>query len=212
MIGWLWLALIAGAAFGALVALRVPRLLWSMVGAALMLGAAGYALQGSPGVPASPAVTASRGGADEQPLIDLRDAMFGRFTGDGAYLVAGDAMTRAGEPKAAAQVILGGIRAVPRSAALWTGLGSAIAARDGVVSPPARFAFEQARRLAPRHPGPLFFQGVAAVRSGDLAAARPLWVRALALTPPTLSYRGAIEQRLALLDRYLAEAEAPPRR
>ena len=41
--GWIALLLIAGASFAALVALRVNRRLWSMVGAALMLGAAGAA-------------------------------------------------------------------------------------------------------------------------------------------------------------------------
>ena len=41
MMGWIALVVLAAAAFGAMIALRVPRLLWSMVGAALMLGATG---------------------------------------------------------------------------------------------------------------------------------------------------------------------------
>ena len=49
--GWLALLLIGAGSFALLVALRVDRLLWSFAGAALMLGATGYALQGSPTLP-----------------------------------------------------------------------------------------------------------------------------------------------------------------
>ena len=207
--GWVMLAILGAAAMALLVKLQVGRALWSMAGAALMLGATGYALQGRPTLAASPAVAAAPEAADDPALIDLRDQMLGRFTGDGAYLVAADAMTRSGDPKAAVQVILGGIRRIPNSVTLWTGLGTALAAHDnGQVSPPALFAFQQATRLSPRHPAPPFFWGLAYVRAGDFAAARPLWRRALALTPQGASYREAIAVRLALLDRYL-EMVAP---
>jgi tetratricopeptide (TPR) repeat protein len=208
--GWLMLALLGGAAMLLLVRLRIGRALWSMAGAALMLGAAGYALQGRPTVPASPAVAIERPRTDDSTTIALRDQMLGRFTLDGAYLIAADAMTRSGDKRAAVQVLLGGIRAIPRSMMLWTGLGSALAAHDGEqMSPPALFAFQQATRLAPRHPGPPFFEGLAYVRAGNFGAARPLWARALSLTPPGLSYRPEIAVRLALLDRYLAMGGPP---
>lgn len=208
--GWLMLALLGGGAMALLVTLRLSRTLWSFAGAALMLGAIGYAWQGWPDLPASPATPIASAAQDDPGLSELRDQMFGRFTGDGAYMVAADAMMRSGEPRLAVQVILGGIRAVPKSALLWTGLGTALAAHDGgQVSPPALFAFQQAMRLAPRHPAPPFFLGLAYVRAGDFAAARPLWIRALALTPPGASYRRDIAVRLALLDRYLTMAGAP---
>ena len=93
---------------------------------------------------------------------------------------------------------------------LWTGLGEALAAHDGAqVSPTALFAFQQAMRLAPTHPAPPFFLGLAYVRAGDLAAAKPYWQRALALTPADISYRKDIEIRVALLDRVLAAQDAP---
>ena len=60
--GYLTLALLGGAAFAALVALRVARPLWSLIGAALFLGAAGYAWQGRPllaSADAAPRVDAS---------------------------------------------------------------------------------------------------------------------------------------------------------
>src|SRR3546814_7244633 len=55
LMGWVWLIVIGAAAAGALALLGVGRGLWSLVGAALMLGATGYALQGRPDEPGSPA-------------------------------------------------------------------------------------------------------------------------------------------------------------
>ena len=206
--GYVWLAAIGAGAFALLAALKVNRVLWTMVAAALMLGAAGYAWQGQPGLAgheASPGLAAT---PDDSAMLELRDQMLERYTGAAAYLVAADAMTRLGDRRAAVQVLLGGIRIAPRSVVLWTGLGNALAAHDGnQVSSAALFAFQQATRLAPRHPAPPFFLGLAYVRAGDFAAARPYWARALALTPARISYHDAIATRLALLDRLL-EAQA----
>lgn len=205
--GYLTLLLLGAAAFGALFLLGVRRPLWSMVGAALMLGAIGYALQGRPllaGQSARPQVAAT---PVDPGLLDLRDRLLGRaaFSGDGAYQAAADAMTRAGEPRAAVQAIIGGIRRYPKSLILWVGLGDVLALHDGGrMSPPALFAFQQAMRIAPNHPAPPFFFGLAYLRAGDFAAARPLWARALALSPVEASYHRDIAVRLALLDRYLA--------
>ncbi len=208
--GWVALAAIGVAAAGLLALLKVDRLLWTMVASALMLGAAGYALQGQPSLPGHPVVTALAAAPEEADLNDLRDRMLERFTGQAAYLVAADAMTRVGDRRAAVRVLLGGIRVAPRSLVLWTGLGEALAAHDGnQVSPSALFAFQQAMRLAPRHPAPPFFLGLAYVRAGNLEAAQPYWARALALTPTTVSYREDIAIRLALLERVLATPETP---
>lgn len=202
--GWVMLVLLGGLAMAALVLLRVGRALWSLVGAGLMLGAAGYALQGNPTLPATPARPVADTAAADPELTLLRDQMLGRYTADDAYLVASDAIARSGDRHAAAAVLLGGLHALPRSVALWTAFGTALAASDGAVSPPALFAFQQAARLAPRHPAPPFFLGMAQIRAGDFAAAQSAWRRALALSPPGAPYRDGIVVRLALLDRYLA--------
>lgn len=211
MTGWVWLAVLGAASFGALALLRVDRLLWTMVASALMLGAAGYAWQGEPGMVGHPVTTGLVRSEDDSDMIALRDRMLGRFTGQAAYLVAADAMMRIGDKRAAVQALLGGIRLAPDSLLLWTGLGNALAAHDGdQVSPPALFAFQQAARIAPRHPAPPFFLGLAYVRAGDFERARRYWARALALTPRSVSYRRDIEIRLALLDRFLAMKAAAP--
>lgn len=207
--GYLWLAVIAAAVCALLAAMKVDRLLWSMVASALMLGAAGYAWQGQPALAGHPATPGLAPTPDDSAMLDLRDQMLERYTGAAAYLVAADAMTRIGDRRAAVQVLLGGIRIAPKSLVLWTGLANALSAHDAnQVSPPALFAFQQAMRLAPKHPAPPFFLGLAYVRSGDFAKARPYWARALALTPANISYRGEIATRLALLDRFLAMQDA----
>lgn len=200
--GWVMLAALVVAAFAALVLLRMPRLLWSITGAALMLGATGYALQGRPTLPDRPASGISGTAPPDEGLIELRTQMFGRYGAEGAYLTAADAMARSGSPRFEAQAILGGIRGAPRSAVLWTALGDTLSRRDrGQLSAPARFALDQAIRLAPREPGPRFFLGLAQLRGNDFAAAEQSWRQALALTAPNAPYRSAIADRLVLLTR-----------
>lgn len=205
--GFVWLLLLGAGAMGLLVAFRVARPLWALLGAALMLGATGYALQGSPLLPASSVRSTPVGLPDDPALLDLRGRMLGQYSLDAAYITAADAMLRTGNKRAAVRVLLGGLNRIPRSMALWTALGTAYAAHDGQVSPAARFAFDQAMRLAPRHPAPPFFLGLAHIRADDYAAARPLWARAVALSPEGASYRRDIAIRLALLDQLLAERQ-----
>ncbi|WP_374942807.1 hypothetical protein [Sphingomonas sp.] len=207
--GWLWLAVFGASAMALLALLGVNRALWSFAGAALMLGAAGYAWQGSPTLPGTPAIARDSTPPDDQTITALRDDMLGRFTLDGAYLIASDAMIARGDDRAGVQVLLGGIGKIPASYALWTALGTAYARHDGgQVSPAARFAFEHAHRLAPDSVAPPFFLGLAYVRAGDYAAARPWWARALAIAPPRISYRREIAIRLAILDRLIATQQA----
>jgi cytochrome c-type biogenesis protein CcmH/NrfG len=206
--GWLTLVAVLCAAILGLIALGVRRPLWSLAGAALMLGATGYALQGRPALPSQPARPATAMAGDDPSLLALRDQMLGRNCAECAYMIAADAMQRAGEKRAAVQAVLGGLRRYRQSVLLWVGLGNVLAAHDGNrLSPPALFAFQQAARLAPEHPAPPFWLGIAHIRAGDFAAARPLWARALALTPEQVSFRPQIAQRLAVLDAYLAEVE-----
>ncbi|WP_425229351.1 tetratricopeptide repeat protein [Sphingomonas sp.] len=205
--GWLTLVLLGGVAFAALVVLGLARPLWSLAGAALMLGATGYALQGSPTLASRPARPELSAQAEDPGLIALRDEMLGHGSAQAGYVVAADAMTRVGDKQAAVQWVLGGISHFPDSPLLWTALGNTLAAHDGGrVSPPALFAFRQAIRLGREQPGPYFFLGLAYVRAGDFPAARPFWAKAVALSPAAASYRGRIAGRLALLDVYLAQA------
>lgn len=210
--GWLTLFLLVGTALAGMIVLGLRRPLWSLAGAALMLGATGYALQGSPTVPGQAARPDLATEPVDPGLIALRDRMLGHWTAQGAYVVAADGLTRAGYRREAVQAVLAGIRHYPDSLLLWVALGNTLAAHDGGrVSPPALFAFRQAFRLGPQNPAPSFFLGLAYIRSGEFAAARPQWARAIALSPTGASYRTDIAERLALLDAYLAQGGPPQR-
>src|SRR3546814_1927436 len=131
--GWVWLIVIGAAAAGALALLGVGRGLWSLVGAALMLGATGYALQGRPDEPGSPAEADTQRNEIDPGIVKLRGAMMGNFTAETPYLAASDAMIRSGATEAAAAVMLGGIRKMPKDMLMLTGLGDALAQHDGGV-------------------------------------------------------------------------------
>ncbi|MDP1025989.1 hypothetical protein Q5H91_02085 [Sphingomonas sp. KR1UV-12] len=204
LMGWLALLLLASGAFAALLLLRVARPLWSLVGAALMLAATGYALQGSPDLSASPAATDERLMASDESIVELRGRMFGRFGVAGAYLTAADALARTGSPRYEVEALLGGLRHDGTSVQLWTALGDAIARHDRQLSPAAKLAFDRAAQLDPRSPGPPFFRGLAQLRADDFAAAEASWRRAVALAPPTAEYRPAIVLRLDMLRRLRA--------
>lgn len=206
MTGWLvLLAIVLGTAL-LLWRIGYPRKLWTIPATALMLGAAGYAWQGSPGLAGHPVAAEARAGEIDPNLVALREAMFGKFgTYAWSYATAADRMTLSGKPDLAIAVWQGAVRKVPGDAALWTGYGLALAEHDGMqVSPASRFAFDRAMALWPQHPGPPFFLGLALIREGKFAEAQPLWEKAVALTPKDASYRDELMLRLFLLDRLLA--------
>ena len=200
MNGWIALSLIAGLTAFAFACAGAGRALWGGVIAALLIGAGGYALQQHAGLPGSPARSDRDPVIIDPTTIALRGAMLGQFTGDGAYLIASDALMRGGSRASGARVVSMGLNAYPRSLTLWTGYGTAIAQHDGTVSPAASFAFAQATRLAPEHPAPPYFRGLAYAESGDFVTARRYWLRALALTPRAAAYRRVIADQVATLD------------
>ena len=78
--GWLALFALFAVSLGLLAWMGVRRGMLTAAAATLMLGATGYALQGSPAVPAAPAVGEL---ADEnQPLTGARHAFFGNFSAE----------------------------------------------------------------------------------------------------------------------------------
>ncbi|WP_333572263.1 tetratricopeptide repeat protein [Sphingomonas sp.] len=192
-----------------LLLIRFPRRLWTLPAMAIMLAGAGYAWQGQPSLPDHPVEAVASARPLDPDLIAVREGLFGRFNFDYSYFMAADAMTRAGAPQLAATVMLGAVRKAPVDAGLWAGLGLALAEHDGdQLSPAARFAFDKAVELAPRHPGPPFFRGVALARSGDLEAARREWGSAMRLLPKEASFRDDMVRVMLKLDPGLAAAAA----
>ena len=208
--GWVMLALVGASAFGLLALFGAPRNLWSFGAAALMLGATGYALQARPGVAGAPAAS-KEAAIDEEGVArmrELRGAMFGRFTSLDTAFFPADALIRTGNPDSAARMMLGAVRQQPQNAALWTWLGMTLVEADqGTMSPAAALAFRRATALAPKHPGPFFFYGMAQARAGQPDAAIPLLQRAFELSPQGAEYRADIARALIQI-RMLAAMRA----
>lgn len=171
--------------------------------AALMIGGAGYALQGRPSLPGEPKAAGTR--PAPLPLTKPRQAIFGQFTRPESWLTIADAYESQGETENAVRTIRSGLRSNPRDPVLWVGLGNALVDHAGMLTPAATIAFERARAAAPRHPGPLFFEGLALLRSGRRDEALILWRQALALAPANASYRPFIAEGVEALS-----ANQPP--
>ena len=203
---WVVLLAIVAAVFVAMVKLlRLPRGGWEWVGAALLAGIAGYALQGSPGQPGAPKPPVETARTADEALIAERQAMGAAFGSGQSWMIVADGLSRRGQYGAAAQVLRSAIRQSPRDADLWVALGNALVGHgDGFISPAAQFAFQRAADIAPDHPGPPFFMGLALAQSGRLVEARTVWAQLLAQAPKEASYRADLEQRLARLDGMIA--------
>jgi cytochrome c-type biogenesis protein CcmH len=205
--GWLILIALIAASLAALRLLGVRGAPLTAGAAALLLGAAGYALQGSPGQPGAPA----QGGEarDVIPLTEARHAFFGNFTSAESWLVMSEALARGGNSEDAVNILQNAVRRYPADPQLWIGLGNALVDHARGLTPPAQLAYERAAALAPGHPAAPFFYGLAVARSGDRAAAVQLWRSILADAPKDASWRPLVEQGVAALSR---SPSAPPAR
>jgi cytochrome c-type biogenesis protein CcmH len=210
-------SLLAIAAFAAAVmAFRLPRALWTSLAAALVFGLAGYATQARTDIPSAPRTAAAAPAPDAFDIVEQRR----EFIGDGErsranLLYTADAMARRGRFIEASQLLSGITRENPRDFEAWLALGNALADHaQGALTPPALFAYGQAAGIAPEHPGPGYFIGVALIRQGRLIEARGIWADTLAAAPEGAAGRDALAERLARLDAMLeamaAMQQAPP--
>ena len=117
---------------------------------------------------------------------------------------------RRGDTLNAAGVINAAIREHPNNADLWVGLGNALVIHaDGMMTPAAELAFQRAAAIAPEHPGPKFFYGLALAQGGQFDEAEAIWRNILATAPPDVSWRPMIEERLMMLDQARAMGMVP---
>jgi cytochrome c-type biogenesis protein CcmH/NrfG len=209
--GWLWLfVLLVTTASGLWIAGKLRGAALQVTLAALMLGAAGYAFQGRPELAGAP----REGGLNRPavPLTEARQAMLGRFTAGERYLTIADSYARRGNTGEELGAIKAGLKTYPNDLALRIGLANALVDHSQMITPAAELAFERARQVAPKHPAPLFFEGLARARSGELERGLALFRSALALTPPGTSYRPMVEQGVMMIGMSLAEQQMVPNR
>lgn len=197
--GLIWLALLAVGALGLLwlLGLRGPML--TLAAAALIFGCAGYAFQGRPDLEGSPRASARR--APPLPLTQARQAMTGQFDYADTWLNMADALASRGRTEEAAKLLQAQVARHPGDFKLWLGLGNALTDHGRALSPAARFAFARSAELAPGHPAPLFFLGLAEARSGNPREAARLWRQILANAPANASWRPLVENGLLAIER-----------
>lgn len=197
MIGYIVLLLLIAFGLGALWLLGVRSAALTASAAALLLGGAGYALQGSPGLPGAPAQDSEAG--DIFPLTQARHAFFGEFTPAESWLRMSEALARDGKTEDAVGILENAVKRYPGDPQLWIGLGNALVDHARGITPAAELAYKRAEAAAPAHPAAPFFYGLALARSGDRDGALKLWKDILAKAPPDASWRPLVEQGVAAL-------------
>ncbi|MEO7655627.1 MAG: tetratricopeptide repeat protein [Sphingomicrobium sp.] len=196
--GWFLLLMLIAATLAWLWLLGLRGGLLTASAAALALGGAGYALQGWPGLTGAPAATPTL--PTTLPLADARHAFFERFTRAESWLVMAEALERKGRTQDSAALLQNAVRRSPGDIQLWIGLGNALVAHSGGLTPPAELAYRRASALEPAHPAPDFFYGLALARSGDPASARAIWQGLLERAPANAGWRPLVEAGVAALD------------
>ena len=211
---WVWVLLAAALTIGGMMWLgRLPAAARPLAGAAVMLGLAGYALQGSPSLPGHPVAAASEPDGFGEAITDQRQGMADRFGPAAQWLGMSDGFARTGKTRLAAQTLEKGLDKYPDNVDLWVGLGNALVAHGGgTMSPAAALAFDEAAKRDPTHPAPPFFAGLALAQGGDLKGAEAVWGELLSRSPADAPWRPDLEMRLAQLRQALgpqAPSEAP---
>jgi cytochrome c-type biogenesis protein CcmH len=195
--GWLILLVLIAGCLGLLRLLGVAGGLLTACAAALLLGGAGYALQGRPSLSGAPAPGSKL--ADVFPLTEARHAFYGNFTPAESWLRMSEALARDGKSEDAVGILSNAVHRYPGDAQLWIGLGNALVDHSRGLTPPAELAYQRAAEVSPGYPGPHFFYGLALARSGDRAGALAEWKQILATAPQNASWRPLVEQGVAAL-------------
>ena len=210
--GWVFMAafaLLAGA--GLFWFVRRDTGAMQFLGAALLLALAGYAWQGHPNMAGSPKARPEHEQVRDNDFQTLHPDLLGRFDNDWAWTNLADGMQRNGDTEGAAEVLQNAVRRHPRDADLWVAYGYALVVHGGnLMGPAAQLAFQRAAAIAPNHPGPRFFYGLALAQGGNYDEAERVWRALLPTVPADSQYRTIITQRLQAIAQARATGELPP--
>lgn len=208
MSGWVALASLAFASL-AIIGwfVRKSKGLWQVAAATLLLGMTGYALQGRPALPSSPAKSLSAKEDAAVQLVEMRADMDQSFGSAKRWLITADSFAKQGDYKLSASYIQAGLRQNPQDPDLWSALGlQLMLASDGQMSPPAQLAFDKAREIRPNYPAPYYFAGLARLFGGDLNGAILLWEKTLSLATPKAKWKPRLESQLQAAKALQAQA------
>ncbi len=187
----------------------LPSSAYLPLAAALSLGLAGYVWQGRPMLPGTPVervdAKQTSGERIDQPLM----GMVRRLDAATNWLMLSDSLARDGDSEGAAKVLAKATKLYPQSGDLWVGYGAALLAHsDGRATRASEMAFAEARRRDPGHPGPDFYEGIAAVRAGNLDEAERLWSRVYDASEGAAAWRQDLAARLTLVRALIAQRDA----
>jgi cytochrome c-type biogenesis protein CcmH len=191
-----------------LLVIPARKQLWPIVAAACVLGMAGYAWQGAPDQPASPAQPIPEQRKAAEALLQMRANMDSNYGIGKQWLITADSFARSGRYSYSAAFIQSGLREHPENGDLWAGLGVVLLlAGDGQMSPPAKMAFANARKFGPRNRAPDYFEGLVALFEGDPAKTLTLWQKLLDEAPENALWRPKLESELSGLKTLLQSAQ-----
>ena len=190
----------------AIVALKMPRSGWEPLGAALLLGIAGYGLQASPGLGGAPKEPAQTIADDPAAMVNGRaDLSEKGIPPSNRWVVIADGMARNGQYANAASVLLGAVEEDPDNGEAWLAMANALVAHaDGQLTPASLYAFRNATDADPDNPGGPFFLGLALAQSGRFDEAKALWSELLERSAEDAPWREDLENRLKSLDEFIA--------
>lgn len=207
-----WLAVLCLAALcfgGAFILLRGERQMWTSLLAALALGLAGYAWQASPDALSSPHVSEQDEESDNWGMVDDRKMMIGadRVSRNDKVLIA-DAFARRGQYADAVEALHHAVDENPQDMDAWLAMGIALAEHSqGVLTPAASFAFDQANYISPSNPAPGYFVGLTMIRRGGFPQAAQIWRQTLQSAGSAEEGYPFLAERLERLEGLIAQVE-----
>lgn len=172
----------------------------------LILGLGGYALRGAPeasgtqarhSMPDTLGARAAAAQARTRLLKDPADIP--------AWIALSVALGSTGKTEQAAEGLTRALAAMPDQPDLWVALGESLVAHNkGLVSPAARLAFDRASRIAPDHPAPRYYLGLAWLQAGKPDQALETWQALLASTPADAPWRDNIVRKVKAAQTMIA--------
>lgn len=207
---WVPVIVLAALAFlAAVVLLKVAKAGWTLLGAALLFGLAGYALQGSPGQPAASGEASEKQTLDGELMVKARRAYFDTSQMPSRWVLTGDGFARRGDFAQAVGFYRSAAQENAEDEEAWLALGIALVEHaDGTLTPAALTAFERAQALDEENAGPRYFLGLAWLRAGEAERTAALWREALEAAPDDAPWRESLALRLGQLERMLNAAPA----
>ena len=172
-----------------------------LVAAALMIGLAGYSLQGRTRLAGSPAAALPVKVLPPVLPVELAADFYGRFNAATPWIIIANGYMARGDGGNALATLSSAVRAAPRNSELWIALGNGFVTQNaGRMSPAAELAFAQSLHLAPQHPAPRFFYGLALLQQGRVDDSLKLWRDVLGEAPDDASWRPGLATRIAMVE------------